>query len=226
MRIGLLMHKVGCSAIYDNNKQRIPVTVLALNDNNACITDIKTTEKHGYNAVQLAFVSSNRNKLHKPQYKYLTKHKISLKRYFKEFRVNNPHDFEINEQISVKHFVLNQYVDVSGHTIGKGFAGTIKRHHFKGLCASHGVSISHRSHGSTGQCQDPGRIFKGKKMAGHMGNRRVTIQNLKIVYIDTIKGILAVKGAIPGKKGSRIIIRDAIKKSSVFLTTTHKKEAV
>jgi large subunit ribosomal protein L3 len=143
---------------------------------------------------------------------YFAASKVEVKRVLKEYRVSSENRKEVGSQITANHYVEGQLVDVSGISIGKGFAGAMKRHNFGGLRASHGVSISHRSHGSTGQCQDPGRVFKGKKMAGHMGSRKVTTQNLEVVSTDEAAGLILVRGAVPGAKGGWVTISDAAKK--------------
>lgn len=151
---------------------------------------------------------------------HFLKSKIEPKKKLAEFRVSKDNLINIGENLSVNHFVEGQYIDVTGNSIGKGFAGAMKRHNFRGLRASHGVSVSHRSHGSTGQCQDPGRVFKGKKMAGHLGAKKVTVQSLKIAEIDVKKNVLLVKGSVPGHKGSYILVKDSIKRKSPILEKT------
>ncbi|QGR02668.1 50S ribosomal protein L3 [Ehrlichia ruminantium] len=208
-RIGLLFEKVGHTAIFDNEGRRIPVTLLHLRD--SFIVSIKSKESHGYNAVVLGVKTSV--DINKPQLKVLQKSNISVNCKIFESRVDNLDNLTIGARISITHFVESQYVDITGCSLGKGFAGVMKRHNFKGLKASHGVSISHRSQGSTGQCQDPGRVYKGKKMAGHLGNSRVTVQNIQVILIDQEKSLLIVKGNnIPGAQGSYLFVRDAIKK--------------
>ena len=151
--------------------------------------------------------------INKPQRKIFSSIKIKPKKIVKEFRVDNDNILEVGTKLDVNHFKVDQFVDASSISIGKGFAGVMKRHNFGGLRASHGVSISHRSHGSTGQNQDPGRVFKGKKMAGRMGNKKVTKQNLKVIDIDSENNLLIVKGSVPGKKNSIIYLKDSVKKS-------------
>ena len=179
------------------------------------MSNVKTIEKDGYNAVQLASIDTKKDisKTNKPQRKIFSSNKINPKKVLKEFRVDEENTLEIGTTINIDHFEVNQFVDASGTSIGKGFAGVMKRHNFGGLRASHGVSISHRSHGSTGQNQDPGRVFKGKKMAGRMGNTTVTKQNLKIIEIDTEKKIIIIKGSVPGKKNSIIFLKDSVKRN-------------
>ena len=208
-RIGLLFEKVGHTAIFDNEGKRIPVTLLHLRD--SFIISVKNKDVHGYNAVVLGGKTSVSVK--KPQLKNLLKSSIAVNCKMFESRVDNVDNLVMGAKISITHFVENQYIDITGCSLGKGFAGVMKRHNFKGLKASHGVSIAHRSQGSTGQCQDPGRVYKGKKMAGHLGNSRVTVQNIKVISIDQEKSLLVVKGNnVPGAQGSYLFVRDAIKK--------------
>ena len=209
-RIGLFLEKVGHTAIFDNEGKRIPVTLLYLRDSFIISTKIK--DVHGYNAVVLGVEASVN--LKKPQSKILKKSNITVKCKVFESRVDNLDGLVEGAKVSITHFVKGQYVDVTGYSLGKGFAGVMKRHNFKGLKASHGVSIAHRSQGSTGQCQDPGRVYKGKKMAGHLGNSKVTVQNLKVMLVDQERSLLVVKGNnIPGAKGSCVFVKDAVKKS-------------
>lgn len=211
MRTGLIAEKLGMTRILSPQGEHIPVTLLKVD---ACqVTDVKTTEKHGYNAVQLGVGLVKAKKISKPVRDSFSKKKIELKRVLKEFRVAEDALLELGAEISVDHFVPGQYVDVTATSIGKGFAGVMKRHNFGGLRASHGVSITHRSHGSTGQRQDPGRVFKGKKMAGHLGCEQVTTQNLQIFLTDVEKGLIFVRGNVPGGEGSYVVIKDAIKKA-------------
>ena len=213
VRSGLIATKVGNSSYYDNDGTNTHVTVLKVDE--CIVTNTKTLEKNVYNAVQLASIDTGKdiNKLNKPQRKIFSSIKINPKKIIKEFRVDNENILEVGTKLDVNHFKVNQYIDVISTSIGKGFAGVMKRHNFGGLRASHGVSISHRSHGSTGQNQDPGRVFKGKKMAGRMGNKRVTKQNLKIIQIDNTNNILIIKGSVPGKKNSIIYLKDSVKRS-------------
>ena len=212
-RSGLIATKIGNSSYYLDDGTNTNVTVLKVDE--CIVADIKTIEKHGYSAVQLVSVDTEKDISHvkKPQRKIFSSIKINSKKVIKEFRVDNDNILEIGAKLNVDHFKVDQYIDASSISIGKGFAGVMKRHNFGGLRASHGVSISHRSHGSTGQNQDPGRVFKGKKMAGRMGNTRVTKQNLKIVKIDNTNNLLIVKGSIPGKKNSIVYLKDSIKRS-------------
>ncbi len=212
LRSGLIATKIGNSSFYQNDGTNTHVTVLKVDE--CIVSNVKTIEKHGYNAVQLASIDTNKDisKINKSQRKIFSSIKISPKKILKEFRVDNENILEIGTILNADHFEVNQYIDASSISIGKGFAGVMKRHNFGGLRASHGVSISHRSHGSTGQNQDPGRVFKGKKMAGRMGNRKVTKQNLRVIEIDKINNLLLIKGSIPGKKNSTIYLKDSVKR--------------
>ena len=212
-RSGLIATKIGNSSFYLENGSSTHVTILKVDE--CIVSNIKTIDKDGYNAVQLASIEKSKEikKISKPQRKLFSSINLKPKKILKEFRVDNENLLEIGSSIGVSHFKVDQYVDASSISIGKGFAGVMKRHNFGGLRASHGVSISHRSHGSTGQNQDPGRVFKGKKMAGRMGNKKVTTQNLKIIDIDNDNNLLIVKGSVPGKKNSIIYIKDSVKRS-------------
>ena len=209
----MIATKLGNSSHYHSDGTNTQVTVLKVDD--CIVSSVKTLEKDGYNAVQLASIETKKDisNIKKPQRKIFTSIKLNPKKILKEFRVDNENLLEIGTKLNVNHFKVDQFIDASSISIGKGFAGVMKRHNFGGLRASHGVSISHRSHGSTGQNQDPGRVFKGKKMAGRMGNSRVTKQNLKIIEIDDVNNILIVKGSVPGKKNSIILLKDAVKRS-------------
>ena len=212
-RTGLIGTKIGNSSFYDDSGKSLPVTILKIDE--CIVSDIKTIEKHGYSSLQLVSINTKKEikKLKKPQQKIFADLKINPKKVMKEFRVDQDNILDIGSTLDVSHFKTDQFVDITSVSIGKGFAGAMKRHNFGGLRASHGVSISHRSHGSTGQNQDPGKVFKGKKMAGHMGATKVTIQNLKVVEVDTENSLLIIKGSVPGKKNSTIIVKDSIKKS-------------
>ena len=212
-RFGLIAKKVGNSSFFTDKGNAIPVTIVKVDD--CFVSGIKTIEKDGYSAVQLASIdkSDKVKKINKPQRKIFTSLDIKPKKILKEFRVDKDSIPKLGTCFNVNHFEKNQYVDVSGTTIGKGFAGVMKRHNFSGLRASHGVSISHRSGGSTGQNQEPGRVFKGKKMAGHMGAKKATKQNLKLIDIDEENNLLVIKGSIPGKKNSIVYIKDSVKKN-------------
>lgn len=210
MRAGLIAKKVGMSRIFTAQGEHIPVTLLCVE---TCqVVAQKTLEKDGYTALQLGVGAAKVKNVSKGLRGHFAKAKVEPKRKLAEFRVVPEGLVDVGATLSVTHFCEGQFVDVTGLTIGKGFAGVMKRHNFGGLRASHGVSISHRSHGSTGQRQDPGKVFKGKKMAGHMGQRRVTLQNLIVMQTQVEQGLIVVKGAVPGAKGSYVFIRDAIKK--------------
>ena len=197
MRTGLIAKKLGMSRIFETDGTHVPVTVLAVDGLE--VVDVRTQERDGYTAVQLGTGSIKAKNVSKPMKGHFAKANVEPKRKLAEFRVSEDCLLSVGDKLSVEHFVPGQFVDVCGTSIGKGFAGVMKRHNFAGLEATHGVSISHRSHGSTGQRQDPGKVFKGKKMAGHMGNERVTVQNLKVVAVDADKGLIMVK-AFPVRK--------------------------
>jgi large subunit ribosomal protein L3 len=210
MRSGLIAQKLGMSRIFEESGRNLPVTVLKI-DNCQVIAN-RTVESDGYTAVQLGVGTAKVKNVSKPMRGHFAKAKVEPKRKLVEFRVSPDALVEVGAEITADHFVAGQHVDVTGTSIGKGFAGAMKRHNFGGLRASHGVSISHRSHGSTGQCQDPGKVFKGKKMAGHMGAERVTVQNLEIVSTDADRGLILVRGSVPGSKGGYVLIKDAVKR--------------
>ncbi len=212
MRTGLIAKKLGMSRVFEADGTHVPVTVLAVDGLE--VVDVRTMERDGYTAVQLGTGSVKAKNVTKPMKGHFAKAKVEPKQKLAEFRVSEDCLLTVGNELSVEHFVPGQYVDVCGTSIGKGFAGVMKRHNFAGLEATHGVSISHRSHGSTGQRQDPGKVFKGKKMAGHMGNERVTVQNLKVVAVDADKGLLMVKGGVPGSENGWVYVTDAIKKLS------------
>ncbi len=212
MRTGLIAKKLGMSRVFEADGTHVPVTVLAVDGLE--VVDVRTMERDGYTAVQLGTGSVKAKNVTKPMKGHFAKAKVEPKQKLAEFRVSEDCLLSVGDELSVEHFVPGQYVDVCGTSIGKGFAGVMKRHNFAGLEATHGVSISHRSHGSTGQRQDPGKVFKGKKMAGHMGNERVTVQNLKVVAVDADKGLLMVKGGVPGSENGWVYVTDAIKKLS------------
>ena len=212
MRSGIIAKKVGMTRLFMEDGKQIPVTVLQLD--NLQVVAQRTTEKDGYTAVQLGAGTPKIKRVSKAMRGHFAAQKVEPKRKLAEFRVSEDALIEVGAEISADHFLEGQKVDVSGTSIGKGFAGAMKRHNFGGLRASHGVSISHRSHGSTGQCQDPGRVFKGKKMAGHMGAARVTTQNLEVVKTDAERGLVFIKGAVPGSKGGWVTVKDAVKKKA------------
>ena len=209
MRSGIIAKKMGMTRIFSDDGQQIPVTVLRLEK--VQVVAQKTQDKDGYFALKLgsgSIKAKNCNKSIRGQFSVA---KVEPKRKLKEFRVSSDNLIEVGKEISASHYVEGQYVDVSGLSIGKGFAGAMKRHNFSGLRASHGVSISHRSHGSTGQCQDPGRVFKGKKMAGHMGDKLRTMQNIEIIKTDLENELLYLKGSIPGSKNSEVLVKGSVK---------------
>ena len=210
MRSGVIAKKVGMTRLFMEDGKQIPVTVLQLE--NLQVVAQRTPERDGYTAVQLGAGNAKAKRTSKAMRGHFAVANVAPKRKIAEFRVSPDNMIGVGEEISAEHYVAGQKVDVAGTSIGKGFAGAMKRHNFGGLRASHGVSISHRSHGSTGQCQDPGKVFKGKKMAGHMGAVRVTTQNLEVVRTDAERGLIMVKGAVPGSKGGWVTIKDAVKK--------------
>tara|TARA_Y100000739_G_scaffold229195_1_gene243122 strand:- start:5364 stop:6230 length:867 start_codon:yes stop_codon:yes gene_type:complete len=211
LRSGVIAKKVGMTRVFMDDGKQVPVTVLQL-DKLEVVAN-RTAEKDGYSAVQLGAGTAKVKRTSKAMRGHFAIAKVEPKRKIAEFRVAAENLINVGEEITANHYFAGQYVDVSGTSIGKGFAGGMKRHNFKGLRASHGVSISHRSHGSTGQCQDPGKVFKGKKMAGHMGAAKVTTQNLQVVKTDVELGIIMIKGAVPGSKGGWVTIKDAVKKA-------------
>ncbi len=210
MRTGLIARKLGMSRIFADNGTHVPVSVLQVD--NCQVIAQRTRDLHGYDALQLGVGAAKVKRLSKAARGHFAKAKVEPKQHMAEFRVSPDALVEVGAELSVEHFIAGQFVDVSGKTIGKGFAGGMKRHGFKGLRASHGVSLSHRSLGSTGQCQDPGKVFKGKKMAGHMGDVRATAQNLEVVSTDAKRGLILVRGAVPGSKGGYVLVHDAVKK--------------
>ena len=209
MRSGMIAQKVGMTRVFGEDGSHIPVTVLRVDN---CQVVAKRTDKtDGYNAIQVGAGLAKVKRISKQMRGHFAKAEVEPKQRLQEFRVSEEALIEPGAEILVDHCVAGQRVDVAGTSIGKGFAGAMKRHNFAGLRASHGVSVSHRSHGSTGNSQDPGKVWKGKKMAGHMGDARVTIQNLMVVSTDLEKGIILLKGAVPGAKGSYVLIKDAVK---------------
>ncbi|MBB5517107.1 large subunit ribosomal protein L3 [Rubricella aquisinus] len=210
MRSGVIAKKLGMTRLFMEDGKQIPVTVLQME--NLQVVAQRTADRDGYTAVQLGAGNVKAKNVTKPMRGHFAVAKVEPKRKLAEFRVSAENMIDVGEEITADHYFPGQYVDVAGTSIGKGFAGAMKRHNFGGLRASHGVSISHRSHGSTGQCQDPGKVFKGKKMAGHMGAARVTTQNLEVVKTDSERGLIMVKGAVPGSKGGWVTIKDAVKK--------------
>jgi large subunit ribosomal protein L3 len=210
MRTGVIAKKVGMTRLFQEDGRHVPVTVLALED--CQVVSHRTTDRDGYVAVQVGAGEAKQKNVAKPQREHFAKAQVPLKKKVAEFRVDSEEALlPVGATISAEHFVAGQMVDVSGHTQGKGFAGVMKRWGFGGLHASHGVSVSHRSHGSTGNRQDPGRVFKNKKMAGHMGNRQRTQQNLQVVRTDAERGLIFVKGSVPGAKNGWLLVRDSVK---------------
>lgn len=212
MRSGVIAQKVGMTRVYNDAGEHIPVTVLRLD--NVQVVAQRTEDKNGYTAVQLGAYQSKVKNTTKALRGHFAAANVEPKAKLVEFRVSPENLIDIGATLTANHFQSGQLVDVTGTTIGKGFAGAMKRHNFGGGRASHGNSVSHRAHGSTGNNQDPGRVWKGKRMAGHMGQTRVTTQNLEVVSTDEDRGLILVKGAVPGSKGSWIIVRDAVKSAA------------
>ena len=211
MRTGVLAKKMGMTRVYSESRIHNSVTVLRMPD--SVVLGHRIESKDGYNALILGFERAKVNSLKKPQKQFYTKVKKEPMKKIKEFRVSEDNFVNQGAVLVASHFVVGQFVDVRSDSIGKGFAGAMKRHNFAGLRASHGVSVSHRSHGSTGNSQDPGRVWKGKKMAGQLGDKKITVQSLEIVSIDEERGLILVKGGVPGSVGSWVEINDAKKKS-------------
>ncbi|ANC90742.1 50S ribosomal protein L3 [Azospirillum sp. TSH100] len=212
MRSGLIAQKVGMTRVFTDDGQHVPVTVLKVD---SCqVVAVRTEDKDGYTAVQLGAGAIKVKNVNKPERGHFAKARVEPKRKLVEFRVDADALIEVGAELSAAHFVAGQYVDVTGTSIGKGFAGAMKRWNFGGLRATHGVSVSHRSHGSTGNRQDPGKVFKNKKMAGHLGDERVTVLNLQVVAVDEARGLIMLKGAVPGAEGGWLRIRDAVKKKA------------
>ena len=210
MRTGLIAQKLGMTRIFTEEGNHVPVTVLRVD--NCQVVAVRTAEKDGYTAVQLGIGKAKVKNVTKPMRGHYAKAKVEPKRKLVEFRVPQDGLLEVGAELSVEHFVVGQFVDVIGTTKGRGFSGVIRRHNFGGLRATHGVSVSHRSHGSTGQRQDPGKVFRNKKMAGHSGDARVTTQNLRVVSTDAERGLIMVEGAVPGADGGIVMIKDAAKR--------------
>ena len=213
MRTGVIGTKIGNSSFFNEDGSVTPITIIKVDD--CVVSQIKTKDKDGYNAIQLASIENNLkiSNLKKPQRKIFASINSKPKKVLKEFRVLEENLLEIGTILNVSHFQKDQIVDVTGVSIGKGFAGSMKGYNFSGGRAAHGVSVSHRAHGSTGNSQDPGRVFKGKKMAGNMGAKKVTKQNLKIISVDQDNKLISIMGSVPGKKNTVVLIKDAIKKS-------------
>jgi len=211
MRSGVIAQKLGMTRIFDDSGAHVPVTVLRLQ--NCQVVAQRVSEKNGYCALQLGAGQAKVKNVSRAERGHFAVANVEPKRKMAEFRVSPENMIEVGAEITADHFVEGQFVDATGISIGKGFAGAMKRHNFRGLEMTHGVSVSHRAHGSTGQCQDPGKVFKGKKMAGHLGDERVTTQNLRVVKVDPARGLIMVCGAVPGAKGGWIMLRDAVKKA-------------
>lgn len=212
MRSGVIAKKMGMTRLFMEDGKQIPVTVLQME--NLQVVAQRTSEVDGYTAVQLGAGVAKVKRQSAAMRGHFAKAKVEPKRKIAEFRVSVENLIDVGEEITANHFLEGQKVDVSGTSIGKGFAGAMKRWNFKGLRATHGVSISHRSLGSTGQCQEPGKVFKGKKMAGHMGAARITTQNLEVIRTDVERGLIMIKGAVPGSKGGWVTVKDAVKKKA------------
>ena len=212
MRTGVIAKKVGMTRLFQEDGRHVPVTVLSLDD--CQVVSHRTADRDGYVALQVGAGEAKQKNVAKPQREHFAKAEVALKQRVVEFRLDGEDGLlPVGATISAEHFVAGQTVDITGHTQGKGFAGAMKRWGFGGLRASHGVSVSHRSHGSTGQRQDPGKVFKNKKMAGHMGDRQRTQQNLEVVRTDADRGLIFVKGSVPGAKNAWLLVRDAVKLS-------------
>lgn len=211
-RSGLIAQKLGMSRVFQEDGNHVPVTVLHVD--NCQVVDQRTQDRDGYCAVQLGAGKAKVKRVGQAMRGHFAKAEVEPKQRVAEFRISEDAMIEVGAQLSPAHFAKGQYVDVAATSIGKGFAGAMKRWGFSGLRASHGVSISHRSHGSTGQCQDPGKVFKGKKMAGHLGAGRVTMQNLEVIGADVDAGLLLIKGSIPGPKSGWVMVQDAVKKAA------------
>jgi large subunit ribosomal protein L3 len=209
MRSGVIAQKLGMTRVFTEAGEQVPVTVLKLD--NCQVVAQRTAEKNGYTAVQLGVGLAKVKNTTRALRGHFAKASVEPKRKMAEFRVSPENLIDVGAEITADHFVVGQFVDVTGTSIGKGFQGVIKRHHFGGGRATHGNSVSHRTHGSTGQRQDPGKVFKGKKMAGHLGATRVTTQNVEVVSTDADRGLILIRGAVPGTKGAWILVRDAAK---------------
>jgi len=225
MSVALIGKKIGMTREFFDSGVSVPVTVLSIEKGR--ILDVITKEKRGYNAIQVGFGKIKSSKLNKQMKGFFSKKSTEPKRILREFRVNNVSEFKEGNEIGLEIFKDQKFVDITARTIGKGFAGVMKRHNFSGLRASHGVSVSHRAHGSTGQNQDPGKVFKGKKMAGHMGDKFRTMQNLEIIKSDLENNLIFIKGSVPGSKNSFVLIKQNTKKinKSTFLEKIKKAQA-
>ena len=212
IRSGVIAKKLGMTRLFLEDGRQVPVTVLQLD--NLQVVAQRTAERDGYSAVQLGAGTAKAKNVTAPMRGHFAAANVAPKRKIAEFRVSPENMIGVGEEITADHYFAGQFVDVAGTSAGKGFQGVMKRHNFGGLRATHGVSVSHRSHGSTGQCQEPGKLFKGKKMAGHMGAVRTTTQNLQVVKTDADRGLIMIKGAVPGTKGAWVTIKDAVKKAT------------
>ncbi|MGQ0674231.1 MAG: 50S ribosomal protein L3 [Hyphomicrobium sp.] len=212
MRSGVIAQKVGMTRIFTDAGEHVPVTVLKLEK--LQVLAHRTSDKNGYTALQLGAGTRKASRLTKSERGTFAVAKVEPKRKLAEFRVSAENMIEVGAEITANHFVAGQFVDVTGTSKGKGFQGAMKRWNVGGLRATHGVSVSHRSHGSTGQRQDPGKVFKGKKMAGHLGDEKVTTQNLVVAKIDTERGLIMIRGSVPGAPGGWVVVRDAVKKAA------------
>jgi len=212
IRSGVIAKKLGMTRLFLEDGRQVPVTVLQLD--NLQVVAQRTAERDGYSAVQLGAGTAKAKNVTAPMRGHFAAANVAPKRKIAEFRVSPENMIGVGEEITADHYFAGQFVDVAGTSAGKGFQGVMKRHNFGGLRATHGVSVSHRSHGSTGQCQEPGKLFKGKKMAGHMGAVRVTTQNLQVVKTDADRGLIMIKGAVPGTKGGWVTVKDAVKKAA------------
>ena len=221
--ISLIGRKIGMSREFYKTGQSVPVTVLKMETGR--IIELINKEKRGYQAIQIGFGKIKNSKLSKSMKGYFTKKNTEPKKILKEFKVDNMENYKEGNELGIEIFKDVKFVDVKSKTIGKGFAGAMKRHNFAGLRASHGVSVSHRAHGSTGQNQDPGKVFKGKKMAGHMGDKVRTIQNIEVIKTDIHNNLIYLKGSIPGSKNSEVLIKKAVKNISK-LTMSEKIEII
>ncbi len=210
MRSGLIAQKMGMTRVFSDSGDHVPVTVLRVD--NCQVVAVRNEDANGYNALQLGVGTAKVKRVSKAMRGHFAKANVEPKRKLVEFRVSADAIVDVGKELVPSHFADGQFVDVTGTSIGKGFAGAMKRHNFSGMRASHGVSVSHRAHGSTGQCQDPGKVFKGKKMAGHLGDKRVTVQSQKIVSTDDERGLILVQGAVPGAKNGWVTIKDAVKR--------------
>ena len=209
MSVGLIGTKIGMTREFMNTGQSVPVTVIKIEKGR--VLDVITDEKRGYNAIKVGFFKQKNSKLTKQMKGYFAKKNTEPKKILKEFRVNDKENYKEGNELGLEIFKDKKFIDVRSKTIGKGFAGVMKRWNFGGLRASHGVSVSHRSHGSTGQRQDPGKVFKGKKMAGHMGDKFRTMLNLEIVKSDLENNLIYIKGSIPGSRNSEVLLRESVK---------------